>query len=183
MAAMLTSGHVLALCPQAVEGRTFIAIMWRTDFQLCIARRKHLNDTKTFLAATAQGYKWAALNPTDAAQILLKQVHQDYKDAPLPTPLDADMLQQSQHLLSKARPHYISSGLCSHHALATAAFPVCMGANAFSVDLHLGGLRHLHDLQDVLAPVTWCTQPDKGGSSQDGFLGSWTRFRAAPAPA
>lgn len=56
---------------------------------------------KAFLAATAQGYTWAAEHPSEAAQILVKQAQEDFKDTPLPEPLDPDMVAQSQILVSK----------------------------------------------------------------------------------
>ena len=56
---------------------------------------------RAFLAATARGYEWAAQNPSEAAQILLRQVQQDFKDTPLPEPLDYEHVLQSQRLVSK----------------------------------------------------------------------------------
>ncbi|KAK9806673.1 hypothetical protein WJX73_006859 [Symbiochloris irregularis] len=66
--------------------------------------RDHAKETKHFLAATAKGFEWAAEHPDEAAEILIRQVQQDFKDTPLPEPLDPDMVQQSQRLLSK---HYL----------------------------------------------------------------------------
>ena len=65
------------------------------------ACRGHTKDAKAFLAATARGYEWAAENPREAAQILVQQVQQDFRDTPLPEPLDAAMVEQSQALVSK----------------------------------------------------------------------------------
>lgn len=63
--------------------------------------RDNAEQTKKFLAATAKGYEWAAHNPDEAAEILVRQVQAQSKDMPLPEPLDLDMVLQSQRLLSK----------------------------------------------------------------------------------
>lgn len=51
---------------------------------------------RDFMHVTKEGFEWAANNPDAAAEILCLEVAKDYAHAPLPTPLDADMVAESQ---------------------------------------------------------------------------------------
>jgi ABC-type nitrate/sulfonate/bicarbonate transport system substrate-binding protein len=60
---------------------------------------------RSFLAATAKGYEWAAANPQDAAAVLCAEVSADCAAAggkPLPEELDAEMVAQSQEIVAAA---------------------------------------------------------------------------------
>ena len=64
-------------------------------------RRDNASTAKAFLQATAKGYEYAASHPEEAAEILCSEVAKDTSSQPLPTPLDPDMVLQSQQLLSE----------------------------------------------------------------------------------
>ncbi len=51
---------------------------------------------RAFLAATARAYEWAAANPTEAAETLLAAALAEHSDAPLPKPLDPEVVKESQ---------------------------------------------------------------------------------------
>jgi hypothetical protein len=60
---------------------------------------------RSFLAATAKGYEWAAANPKEAAAVLCAEVSADFAAAggkPLPEELDPEMVAQSQELVAVA---------------------------------------------------------------------------------
>ena len=67
------------------------------------ACRDNVSTAKAFLQATARGYEYAATHPEEAAKILCNEVAKDTASHPLPTPLDPDMVLQSQHMLSEVR--------------------------------------------------------------------------------
>lgn len=56
---------------------------------------------RKFLAASAEGYKFAAENPEEAARLFFDAVEEQTADQPLPTPLDLDMVIESQKYISK----------------------------------------------------------------------------------
>lgn len=64
---------------------------------------------KTFLAATAKGFEYAAQNPDEAAEILVREVladtEQGAKPCPLPDPLKPEMVRLSQQMISQ---HYLN---------------------------------------------------------------------------
>ena len=64
-----------------------------------------------------RGFEYAAAHPDEAAKILCSAVARDTADAPLPEPLDLDMVKQSQRLLSKAGPDHC---MAAQPALASA---------------------------------------------------------------
>ncbi|GMH43533.1 hypothetical protein BSKO_11455 [Bryopsis sp. KO-2023] len=55
---------------------------------------------KKFMDASKRGYEFAAKNPTEAADILVTEVEKDYAAVPLPTPLEKEMVCESQAYLS-----------------------------------------------------------------------------------
>ncbi|GLC40077.1 hypothetical protein PLESTM_000989800 [Pleodorina starrii] len=55
---------------------------------------------RSFLAATARAYEWAAAHPAEAAEALLAAVVAEHAAAPLPKPLDPEVVQESQAYLS-----------------------------------------------------------------------------------
>jgi ABC-type nitrate/sulfonate/bicarbonate transport system substrate-binding protein len=60
---------------------------------------------RTFLAATAKGYEWAAANPKEAAAVLCAEVSADCAAAggkPLQEELDPEMVAQSQEMVAAA---------------------------------------------------------------------------------
>lgn len=63
---------------------------------------------RTFLAATAKGFEYAAQNPDEAADILVSEVladtEQGAKPCPLPEPLKPDMVRLSQQMIGQ---HYV----------------------------------------------------------------------------
>ena len=65
--------------------------------------RDNASTAKAFLQATAKGYEYAASHPEEAAKILCSEVARDTSSQPLPTPLDPDMVLQSQQILSEVR--------------------------------------------------------------------------------
>lgn len=62
----------------------------------------HPDLVRSFLAATAKGYQYAATHPAEAAEILCAEVAADTAGTkPLPGPLDPDMVLQSQQQISQ----------------------------------------------------------------------------------
>jgi ABC-type nitrate/sulfonate/bicarbonate transport system substrate-binding protein len=63
---------------------------------------------RSFLAATAKGYEFAAEHPAEAAQLLCAEVAADVAKAGkgLPEPLNPAMVAQSQELISQ---HYLET--------------------------------------------------------------------------
>eukprot|EP00884_Botryococcus_braunii_P002766 jgi/Botrbrau1/12490/Bobra.0169s0037.1 len=57
---------------------------------------------QAFLEATAEGFKYAAEHPEEAADILCSLATSEAADKPLPTPLDPEMVKASQLKLSQA---------------------------------------------------------------------------------
>jgi ABC-type nitrate/sulfonate/bicarbonate transport system substrate-binding protein len=60
---------------------------------------------RSFLAATAKGYEWAAANPKEAAALLCAEVEKDSAapgGKPLPEPLELAMVEQSQEAIAAA---------------------------------------------------------------------------------
>jgi ABC-type nitrate/sulfonate/bicarbonate transport system substrate-binding protein len=64
---------------------------------------------RSFLAASARGFEFAAQHPEEAAELLLAEVAKDVEASgkPLPTPLDPSVVQESQKLISKC---YLDQG-------------------------------------------------------------------------
>lgn len=64
---------------------------------------------KTFLAATAKGFEYAAQNPAESAQLLCAEVDADVAASgkQLPEPLDPDMVAASQQIIGQ---HYLEAG-------------------------------------------------------------------------
>lgn len=60
----------------------------------------HHEMVTSFLAATAKGYQLAAAHPHEAAELFLEAVAAEHADAPLPQPLDAEMVKESQEYLA-----------------------------------------------------------------------------------
>jgi ABC-type nitrate/sulfonate/bicarbonate transport system substrate-binding protein len=68
---------------------------------------------RSFLAATAKGYEWAAANPAEAAALLCAEVAADSVapgGKPLPEALDPAMVAQSQEAVAAAYLNTSSSG-------------------------------------------------------------------------
>jgi hypothetical protein len=63
---------------------------------------------KTFLAATAKGFEYAAQNPAEAAQLLCAEVDADVSKSgkPLPEPLEQEMVAASQAVIGQ---HYLQA--------------------------------------------------------------------------
>ncbi|KXZ43661.1 hypothetical protein GPECTOR_83g273 [Gonium pectorale] len=55
---------------------------------------------RSFLAATARAYEWAAAHPAEAAEVFLAAVAEEHAAAPLPKPLDPELVRQSQAYLA-----------------------------------------------------------------------------------
>lgn len=51
---------------------------------------------RAFLSATARGFEFAAAHPETAAEQLLAEVAEDTQDAPLPTPLEPELVRRAQ---------------------------------------------------------------------------------------
>jgi hypothetical protein len=71
---------------------------------------------RSFLAATAKGYEWAAANPKEAAAVLCAEVSADCATAggkPLPEELDPAMVAQSQEMVAAAYLANTGSGSSS----------------------------------------------------------------------
>lgn len=69
------------------------------DHQPCgsCLNREQPDLVRAFLFATAKGYSYAAAHPEDAAAVLCAEVSADTAaTVPLPEPLDADMVKESQ---------------------------------------------------------------------------------------
>ena len=51
---------------------------------------------RAFLAASAKGFEFAAANPGQAAELLLKGVEREYASSPLPSALGKEMVHEAQ---------------------------------------------------------------------------------------
>ena len=76
--------------------------------------RDNASTAKAFLQATAKGYEYAASHPEEAAQCLCQAVEKDTAEHPLPSPLDPEMVLQSQQMLSKVRSYCGCPKLADH---------------------------------------------------------------------
>lgn len=86
---------------------------------------------RAFLAATARGYAHAAAQPSDAARLLLEGVAAEFAAAPLPSPLDPELVSGAQAYLAS---HYLQPSSGRWGAMSTAVW------DAFLDWLHASGL-------------------------------------------
>lgn len=63
---------------------------------MCVYRSQQEGFARDVMHITKEGYEWAAENPDDAAGILCLEVARDYANAPLPSPLNKEMVTESQ---------------------------------------------------------------------------------------